>query len=173
VSEAVNYLFNLGHRRVAFAGWPVGSLNGEQRLQGYRDAHRERGIPLNPDFVFRGLHSENTGREALRHWLRLPLEEQPTAIMAVADLVAVGVMNEARERGLQIGRDLSIIGFDNAPLVEYFTPALTTLEQRIPEVGHILIDMVERMFNGVQDDLVQLLVPPKFIIRESCGVPVR
>ena len=93
--------------------------------------------------------------------------------MAVTDLVAVGVMNEAHERGLHIGRDLSIIGFDNAPLVEYLTPALTTLEQRIPEIGHILMDMVERMFNGVHDDLVQLLVTPRFIVRESCSAPVR
>ncbi len=173
VHEAANYLIDLGHRRIAFVGWPQGSLTGDQRLQGYQDALREHGLPANPDFVIRGIQSELTGRNALREWLELPLEERPTAVMAVTDLVAVGVMNEAHERGLHIGRDLSIIGFDNAPLVEYLTPALTTLEQRIPEIGHILMDMVERMFNGVHDDLVQLLVTPRFIVRESCSAPVR
>jgi DNA-binding LacI/PurR family transcriptional regulator len=169
--EATQYLIQLGHRRIAFVGWPEGSLTGDFRIDGYRDAMTSAGLPVNPLWLSRGTQAAETGRVALARWLEMPPEQRPTAILCVTDLVAMGVMVEARERGLVVGRDLSVIGFDNAPLVEYFQPALTTLEQRIPEMGHILIDMIEGMVNEERTDLVQLLVKPRFIIRESCGAP--
>jgi DNA-binding LacI/PurR family transcriptional regulator len=169
--QATEYLIRLGHRKIAFVAWPKTSLAGNYRLQGYMNAMRHAGLPVPPEYIIHVEQDQESGRTALRRWLQLPAEMQPTAIIAVTDLIAIGVMNEAKERGMVIGRDLSVIGYDNAPLVEYYSPALTTLEQQIPEMGHILIQMIEGMFQKQQRDLVQLVVPPRFIVRESCGVP--
>ncbi|XWX04163.1 LacI family DNA-binding transcriptional regulator [Aggregatilineales bacterium SYSU G02658] len=171
VREAVSYLVALGHRRIAFVGWPEGSLSGDWRLQGYLDGMHAFALPVPPPYVQRGVQSNTTGRQALCHWWELPEAERPTAVIAVTDLIAVGVMLQAREFGLSLPADLSIIGFDNAPLVEYFTPALTTFEQRIPEIGHILVELVERMVRGDQPEHRQVLVPPRLIVRDSCAPP--
>ncbi len=171
VREVVAYLVELGHRRIAFVGWPEGSLSGDWRLQGYLDGMRELGLPVPPSYVQRGVQSDQTGRRALCRWWELPEDERPTAVIAVTDLIAVGVMLQAREFGLSLPADLSIVGFDNAPLVEYFTPALTTFEQRIPEIGHILVELVERMVRGDHPEHRQVLVPPRLIVRDSCAPP--
>lgn len=173
VLEAMRYLIELGHRRIGFVGWPPGSLSGDWRKLGYLQGMAEAGLPVSEDYLRYGKQSEQTGRAALQHWLTLPLADQPTAVFAVTDLIAIGVMNQARDCGLTVGRDLSVIGFDNAPLVDHFTPSLTTLAQPLAEIGHILMQLMERMVNPPTPDLVQLLVPPRFIVRDSCAAPVR
>jgi DNA-binding LacI/PurR family transcriptional regulator len=171
VREAVKYLVDLGHRRIAFVGWPEGSLSGDWRLQGYLDGMREFDLPVPASYVQRGVQSDVTGRQALCRWWELPPEQRPTAVITVTDLIAIGVMKQAAAFGLVLPRDLSIIGFDNAPLVEHFTPALTTFEQPIPEIGHILVELVERMVRGDQPEHLQVLVKPRLLMRESCAPP--
>ncbi|MFQ3647787.1 MAG: LacI family DNA-binding transcriptional regulator [Anaerolineae bacterium] len=171
VREAVGHLVALGHRRIAFVGWPEGSLSGDWRLQGYLEGMREFALAVPPSYIQRGIQSDATGRHALCRWWELPEDERPTAVIAVTDLIAIGVMRQAREFGLTLPADLSVIGFDNAPLVEHFTPALTTLEQRIPEIGQILVELVERMVQGNHPEHMQVLVPPRLIVRDSCAAP--
>ena len=171
--DAVGYLIGLGHRRIAFLGWPQDSLTGNFRLAGYRQALEEAGLPFREDYVLRGDHTEAAGRAALANLLAMPEDQQPTAVAAVSDLMAIGVMNEAQSRGLEIGRELSVIGFDDAPLTEYLRPALTTLQQPIPEIGEALIGMLEAVLNKQPQAADHLLVPPRLIIRESCAPPLR
>ncbi|MBZ0281917.1 MAG: LacI family DNA-binding transcriptional regulator [Anaerolineae bacterium] len=172
VREAVEYLISLGHRRIAMAAWPEESISGGFRVAGYMDALTAASLPFRPDYIIRGEHSEQAGREALAYWLTLPPEEQPTAVVAITDLVAVGVMNAAREHGLVVGRDLSVIGFDDAPMAQYLQPGLTTLRQAIPETGQALIAMLENVIN--KDPLAKqhILIPPSLIIRDSCAPPL-
>ena len=80
-------------------------------------------------------------------------------------------MNEAEERGLVVGRDLSVIGFDNAPLVQYLHPGLTTLQQAIPEIGEALMQMLENILSNKEQEAIQRLIPPRLIKRSSCGKP--
>jgi len=171
--EAVRYLIGLGHRRIAFLGWPADSLTGNFRLAGYRQALEEVGLPFRADYVVRGDHTEASGRAALGKLLELPEDQQPTAIAAVSDLMAIGVMNEAQHRGLEIGRELSVTGFDDAPMTEYLRPALTTLQQPIPEIGEALIGMLEAVLNKQAPNAGHLLVSPRLIIRDSCAPPLR
>jgi DNA-binding LacI/PurR family transcriptional regulator len=170
--EATQYLISLGHRRIAMVGWPQGSLSGDYRLNGYKRALQEAGISVPESYLYRGEQYESTGRKALTCWLDQSDVEPPTAVVAVTDLIALGVMNEAQSRGLTVGRELSVIGFDNMPLLEYFKPALTTFEQQIPKVGQILITMIKQMFELPHNESAHLLVPPRLIIRESCGAPI-
>jgi DNA-binding LacI/PurR family transcriptional regulator len=169
MTEAVRYLVGLGHERIALAAWPEDSLAGRPRLQGYLDTMRSAGLGVNPDYVIRGEHSEPAGHHALTQWLSLPAPEIPTAVIGISDLVAIGMMNEATRRGLHVGYDLSVIGFDDAPLTRHLNPPLTTVEQPIPEIGQAMMHMLERILCAEPLDHQGLLVPPRLIIRESCG----
>jgi LacI family transcriptional regulator len=167
--EAVEYLLQLGHRRIAMAAWPEESITGNFRLAGYLEAMSNAGLPVLPEYIVRGEHSEQAGRDALAFWWQLPAEQQPTAVVAVSDPVAIGVMYEAESRGLVIGRDLSVIGFDDTPMAVYLRPALTTVEQPIPEVGRALMTMLEAILKNREPDPPTRLIPPRLIIRNSCG----
>lgn len=167
VADAVAYLVSLGHRRIGAVAWGEGSLSGDYRFAGYLDGLTAAGIPYQPDYVVRGEHSDTTGCVALDHYLTLP--EPPTAIIAISDLIAIGVMNEAERRGIRIGRDLSVIGFDDAPMTQYLRPALTTLQQPLATIAQALIVMLESVLKDVPDFERHILLPPRLIVRESCG----
>ncbi|HLU11169.1 MAG TPA: LacI family DNA-binding transcriptional regulator [Oceanobacillus sp.] len=171
--QAVDYLVGLGHQRIAMVAWPPASLSGTYRLMGYIEGLEAAGIPVNEAYIVRGEHSEKTGRKAVEQWMKLPHHEMPTAVVTVSDLIAVGVMNAAEQHGFVIGRDLSVIGFDDAPMSQYLRPALTTLKQPIPEIGQAIISMLEDMLtkNEATDD--HQLLEPSLVIRASCAPPSR
>lgn len=171
VAQATAYLHELGHERVAIAAWDSGSLAGEYRVQGYFDQLERAGIAPRADYIARVENSEPAGRAALSAWCSLPAHEQPTAVIAVSDLIAIGIMNEAEARGLVVGRDLSVIGFDDAPMTQYLRPALTTIRQPIHEIGAGLIEMLERALISPPNEPQQRLVTPELVKRASCGSP--
>jgi DNA-binding LacI/PurR family transcriptional regulator len=172
VRKAVDYLVRLGHRRIAMVAWPEESLSGNYRLMGYLEGLDAAGIALHPGYILRGEHSEQTGREALACWLKLPRDELPTAVVAISDLVAIGVMNAAEQHGLVVGRDLSVIGFDDAPMSQYLRPALTTLQQPIPEIGQAIVSMLEDVLAKNEPTERHQLLKPSLITRASCAPPV-
>lgn len=171
VRAAVEYLITLGHRRIAMVAWPEESLVGESRLAGYRDALASAGIGYNPVYIYRGKYEIETGNRAVRYWMQLPAHERPTAVVAVTDLIAIGIMNEAEQHGLVIGDTLSVIGYDDVPLTQYLRPALTTVQQPIPEIGRKIMEMLEAVLTGQPIAHKQQLFTPALIIRESAGPP--
>jgi DNA-binding LacI/PurR family transcriptional regulator len=171
IEQAVHYLLELGHRRIAMAAWPEDSISGNARADGYINTMRAAGHSIPPVYIQRGEHSAEAGERAFTCWMQLPPKERPTAVVCVTDLVASGVMSAAEAHGLVIGRDLSIVGFDDAPLAQYIRPHLTTLQQAIPEITQALLKMLETVLN--KDDSLprHSLIAPRLIIRESCGSP--
>jgi LacI family transcriptional regulator len=164
---ATRYLAELGHERIGFLGWPPPSLAGAHRESGYRDALRELRLPPGP--IWYGTNSEETGREALQRWLALPALERPTGLLVVSDMMAIGVLNEAEHHGVEIGRELSIIGFDDAPPSQYLRPALTTLRQPIAEIAQAVIDLFEAQLSRVADEDSHRLFAPELVVRQSTG----
>jgi DNA-binding LacI/PurR family transcriptional regulator len=171
VREAADYLIQLGHRRIGMAAWPDESISGSFRVQGYLDALADAGIPFHSEYLIRGEHTEAAGRAALAAWCDLPPDERPTAVLAITDLVAIGIMNEAERRGLVVGQDLSVIGFDDAPMGQYLRPALTTIQQPILEIGGALVNILESLLRQELPATRQVLIPPCLVVRSSCGVP--
>lgn len=142
VAMAVHHLYELGHRRIGFLAWPEGSLAGEYRYQGYRQGLAEVGLDFDPDLVVRVEHAEPEGRRGLRQLLELPPTRRPTAVICVSDLVAIGAMNEALDRGLPVGRRFGIVGFDDIPLARYLRPPLTTVHQPVDEIGEAVVEQL-------------------------------
>ncbi|MBC7264293.1 MAG: LacI family DNA-binding transcriptional regulator [Chloroflexi bacterium] len=172
VREAIEHLLALGHRRIGLIAWPEDSLTGTLRLQGYLEAMASAGISVDPAWIVRTEHTVTAGQQAAGQLLDLPADRRPTAIMAVSDFMAIGAMNAIQNRGLGVGRDVAIIGFDDAPLVQYLRPPLTSVRQPIVEAGQRIMDMLIRLIR--EEPLVErhVLLTPSLIIRESSGGPV-
>jgi DNA-binding LacI/PurR family transcriptional regulator len=170
IVQAVNYLYDLGHRRIAIIAWPESSLTGGIRLSGYFEGMHARGIEPDPLWIARGEHSAAFGRQAAAAFLSLEASRRPTAIIAISDLMATGAMLEIQDRGLEIPRDLSVIGFDDVPMSQYLRPSLTTLRQPIWEIGQLAIEHLLKQINGERFSEKKLL-PPELIIRDSCTSP--
>lgn len=168
---AVHHLLQLGHWRIGLIAWPRGSLTGKDRYQGYVEALHKAGLPFDPALVVRAEHAEPAGRRALASLLDLPPAQRPTAIVAVSDLLAIGAMNEAQDRGLVVGRDLSIVGFDDVPLAKYLRPPLTTIRQPVDEVGELVVQQLLKVISdsSLAEDERHLLLKPELIVRASTG----
>jgi LacI family transcriptional regulator len=163
---ATEYLIGLGHRRIGFISGRPDLQSAQRRLQGYQDALRQANIPVDQDLIAAGDFTTETGRLCARRLLSL--SDPPTAIFAANDQSAMGTIEAAREMGLRVPQDLSVIGFDNIPEAAYSDPALTTIDQFIEEMGRVatgkLVDLIQG--EALESDLYK--VPTQLVVRNSC-----
>jgi DNA-binding LacI/PurR family transcriptional regulator len=167
VRQAVEHLLARGHRRIAALAWPENSRVGNDRLQGYFQALQAAGLEICPDYLLRGEGTFEVGREMTLRLLDLPAEKRPNALVALNDTMAIGALYAAQERGLETGRDLAVIGFDDAPMVQYLFPPLTSIRQPIAEAGRKCIEILVALMEGRQPEERQVLLPPRLIVRAS------
>lgn len=161
------HLLEQGHRRIAILAWPEASRVGQNRMEGVLAALTAAGLELNPEWIARGEGNYQFGWQAATRWLELPPDRRPSAIMAFNDSMAIGAMNAAQERGLRVGVDLAITGFDDVPMAQYLSPPLTSVRQPVWEVGQRLIGMLHSILAGAPLEEKQVLLPPKLIVRRS------
>jgi LacI family transcriptional regulator len=135
------------------------------RLEGYQAALRDRGLPIDPALVHEGDYWQPSGFAAARSLLALP--EPPTAIFASNDVMAFGVMEAVRDRGLRIPEDMSIIGFDNIPQSEHVSPQLTTIEQPLADMGREATRRLLALIKEPELPLTRSELPTKLIVRAS------
>jgi DNA-binding LacI/PurR family transcriptional regulator len=167
---AMQHLIDLGHRRIAFldVGWSGDHL---LRRQAYEAAMQAHSFPYDHFLVV-----SDEGMEAgyrATHEL-LTLDEPPTAIFASEDLLAIGAMRAARERGLRIPDQLSIIGFDGLPVTRFTTPRLTTIRQPVEETARRITNLLNGLISGalmVTPEMEIDLVAPEFWPGESTAPP--
>lgn len=138
--SATQHLLDQGHRRIGvISGHPRLACSAE-RIDGYLAALRRADIPVDEDLIRHGDFFPEGGRAGARALLSLP--EPPSAIFAGSDLQAVGVYEAARERGLTVPDDLSVVGFDDLSLAQYVSPRLTTVRQPHAEMAAEAVRMV-------------------------------
>jgi DNA-binding LacI/PurR family transcriptional regulator len=140
---------------------------GTDRFSGYWDAMNEAGLAVDPAWVKRGTGEYDYGYAATHELLALPARQRPTAIVTVFDLIAIGAMHAIEERGLVVGRDIAVTGFDDMPVIVYLRPGLTTLRQPAWDVGQRVIEILVDQLEGNVSEAKQVLLPPELIIRES------
>ncbi len=165
--QLVVHLANMGHRRIAFIGAPPGLVLQADRFAGYQQGLAEAGLPFDPYLVQIGDLSEAGGFQAAQ--LLLDLAQPPTAILGVNDITALGVMHAAKERGLVIGSQLAIAGYDGIQEAEYSNPPLTTIYQPTYDIARrlarMLVDLV--LEKPVFDQ--HIVIRPQLMIRPSTG----
>jgi DNA-binding LacI/PurR family transcriptional regulator len=130
---ATRHLLELGHRRVGMIGGPPDMLCSRARVDGYRAALETAGLPVDPALIRWGTFHVEAGYEHGRALLELP--EPPTAIFAGSDIQAFGVYEAARQLGVEIPSQLSVIGFDDLPMARWIGPPLTTIRQPLTEMA--------------------------------------
>jgi DNA-binding LacI/PurR family transcriptional regulator len=167
--QAVAHLVELGHRCIACAVWSDYPPAGEDRLAGYRAAMAEAGLAVAPDWVVRIGNDHSQAYQVTEDWLRLPSDRRPSAVVAASDFIAIGVMNAAMDGGLTVGRDLAVVGFDDAPVAGYLRPPLTSLRQPIQKVAQEAVEMLIELVNGRTPASRQVLLQPQLVVRGSTG----
>lgn len=170
VYKAIRYLIELGHRRI---GCITGNLDiavAVERLEAYKQALADYHIPFDPELVLEGDFLQPSGVVNGNELLALPYP--PTAIFASSDLMALGVMDVARARGLKIPEDLSLIGFDDIPMAAVAYPGLTTVRQPLEDIGRIAAEILLRAINNPEQPPEVVVVPTELIIRGTTA-PLR
>jgi len=133
VREATDYLIQQGHRLIGLIEGPDGFRSARERRLGFEDAIKAAGLSLPRSLIARGNYTFETGVTAANHLF--DLSPRPTAIFASNDEMAAGVVFAARERGITVPDDLSVIGFDDTPIAAHIWPPLTTVRWPIVSMG--------------------------------------
>lgn len=171
--DATGHLITLGHRRIACIAGPSPLTPSADRVRGYRRALREAGIPIEEELVVRCTESYLGGETAMAQLLRL--DELPTAVFTYNDVTAIGALRAIRNAGLQVPKDLSIVGFDDISLASAVVPALTTVAQPIADLATLATELlIARIQNSEEYEPGQRIVlDTKLVVRESCAPPRR
>lgn len=127
-AEAALHLATLGHKRIAVITGPEGHRSTQERLSGFTDALRKRGIEVPPELIVGGGYTFESGVQAAE--MLLSVRQRPTAIFASNDEMAAGVYQTAHRLGISIPGQLSVVGFDDSPIASRIWPPLTTI--RLP-----------------------------------------
>lgn len=171
MSLVTQHLVDLGHRHLAYITAPLQLMFATDRLEGYKETLSRNGIPIDDSLILTGDLTERAGYEAAKQLLAR--KDPPTAIVACNDLMAFGAMSAALERGIVVGEDISITGFDDIPLAAHSHPPLTTVQQPIYEIGKLICRMLIQVIKG--EELVErhVVLQPRLVVRKSSGVPVQ
>jgi len=165
--QVTQYLISRRHERIAIVAWPENSRVGNERIRGYVEAMQAAALQICEEWIERGEGTFESGREAASRLLKLPIPDQPTAIITLNDTQAIGVLHTARQAGLEVGRELAVVGFDDAPMSQYLFPALTTVRQPIPEAGRKCVEILVSQMKGEEPGEHQVLLVPQLIVRAS------
>lgn len=170
VMQALAHLLELGHRRIACVAWRETDVVGQYRLAGYQSGMAEADLPVDPDWVVRTENDYSQAYHAAQAWLGMPPERRPTAVVALSDLLAIGVVNAAIDAGMVVGRDLAVVGFDDSPVTGYLRPPLTSLRQPIPQISERIVRMLVDLVQGKMPTPAQVLLKPRLIVRDSTAL---
>ena len=165
IEQVVKHLFELGHRRIAFVAGRPGLKSNIARLEAYESSMKALGLQPGP--VFQGDLRFDGGLQAGLAVSTLP--QKPTAVMAINDLTAVGVMKGLLTSGLRIPDDISVTGFDNTRLAEYSNPTLTTVDVHREALGQIAADALHELSTSANPKGKQYEIRAELVIGESSG----
>lgn len=169
VEAMVDHLVELGHTRLVCLAEPSGYAKSENRVLGFRRGMEKHGLAVSTDCVVAGGYSEESGHEAAG--AVLDRQVRPTALVCSNDRLALGAMQAARERGLLVGRDVSVTGFDDMALASHADPPLTTIRSVPHDSGRIAGEILQRVMSGDPTSENQVLLQLDLVVRDSTGPP--
>jgi LacI family transcriptional regulator len=164
--EAAAHLAELGHTRIAFVSGPQTFRSSHERRSGFEEALNERGLALAKAYVVEGAYTYDSGIEKGRDLLTMG--ERPTAIFAGNDEMAAGVLQAARQLGIRVPEDLSVVGFDDFQIASRLWPTLTTVRTPTREIGRLAVERLMGREDDSRDPKSRL---PSLVVRESTAPP--
>jgi LacI family transcriptional regulator len=165
-AEATRYLLERGYRRIGFLSGRAAEGPAAERVAGYRAALLERGYRADPRLVVQTRFSRAGGAEGVARILSLP--DPPDAVLCVNDVMAIGALDTARERGLRVPDDLAVMGFDDIEAASLVSPRLTTMANPAREIGQACGRLLLRRVSGHhQGPCQEVIIPARLVRRQS------
>lgn len=159
ISEAVTVLIDMGHRRFVYIGGRADNYHEIQRVNGVSDTLASAGLQAEALRVLRGDFNFGGGVRAALDYLQVPAEQRATAVVCANDDTAIGFIKTVLDAGLDVPGDVSVIGFDGAPVGAFMVPSLSTIQQSTTELGQYAADLLIRMVEGesiAQDERIEV-----------------
>lgn len=163
--KAVEHLYLLGHKDIAYIGGSPMSIVGTERMEGFRRAMVEYGLTINEAWITTGDFKVQGGYQVMKSFLT---QKPPTAVFAVSDLSALGAIAAVKEHGMKVPGDIAIVGCDDIESSQYVDPPLTTIRQNKEKIGTLATRMLMDMIDGTLKSS-SVMVDAELIVRKSCG----
>ncbi|MDD5622181.1 MAG: LacI family DNA-binding transcriptional regulator [Actinomycetota bacterium] len=163
--KATKHLIEYGHREIAHICGDMNKFSGFKRLEGYKKAIVEAGLPIRTEYITEGDFTEDSGYESAKKLLKN--NNKITGIFASSDNMAIGAMRFIKEIGLRIPDDISIVGYDDIKIASYISPSLTTIRVSILDMASIA---VKSLINFIEKDIKSSrynTVSTELVIRQS------
>jgi LacI family transcriptional regulator len=164
---AVRHLISLGHRRIAYINGPENWYSSRTRYIGYQDELESHNLPLEADLVQPGDWELESGYKATQNLLRL--SDAPTAIFAANDLMALGSIYAIQDAGLDIPKDIAVVGYDNRDFAKIVRPKITTVVMPVYEMGRVATESLLAQIADGREEIEEVKVQGELIIRDTCG----
>lgn len=163
--EGTRFLLEKGHRRIAFVS--AGALYDSSKLRqmGYRLALEQAGVPVEPSLILDEGFTFNAGKRAAKRILQM--EQKPDAVFATSDSTAIGVISDLAHNGMRVPEDISVMGFDDNQIAEYYLPPLTTISQPQFDIGHKAFGLLIDKIHDQNSEEKHILLPHKLVERSS------
>jgi len=162
---AATAVLEQGHRNIAYISGPVGKADAQQRLLGHQRALAQYNISDNEQYLFTGNYLDTGGRDGIKHFLDNDLPF--SALVCANDEMASGAMTYAREYGLVLPRDLSVVGFDNVIFARHIHPKLTTIENPVYQMGSMAAKLVLKNIYQHNELIIEHHFKPSLVTRNS------
>ncbi len=164
--EAVMHLIRMKRCRIATIAGPQNTVVGLDRRDGYLEALRVRGLPVDPALIVEGDFSEEDGYNAMKRLIPL----HPDAVFAASDQMAFGALRALREAEIKVPDDIAVIGFDDLPSAAHTDPPLTTIRQPIQRTGSMAVETIIDILEHPDEIYARhIILPVELVIRRSCG----
>jgi len=165
--RATEHLIQLGHTRIAHIAGPMNVILSRDRLKGYEQAIISHQLQIDSLYIKEGDFSLESGYDQMLHLLEL--EIPPTAVFVFNDLMAIGAIKAAKDKGLRVPEDVAVVGFDNIKMTSVFEPNITTIDQPKYEIGKKAMDLLLNLMNGEALQKKKFVLKDELIVRESSG----
>jgi len=163
--EMTRYLITLGHRRIGFIQGHPQHNSTQQRFAGYKKALQDAQISLDEELVEQGEYNFESGERCASKLLKM--KDRPSAIFASNDYMAAGVMKVASQMYIPIPHELSLTGFDNAPIAQYLWPSLTTIKQPVEEMAATATSLLLQQISNPTEAFSKVVMDSHLLVRES------
>jgi LacI family transcriptional regulator len=170
---ALKHLVELGHQKIAILRGHPDSADSHYRWNAVQEVAQDMGLQLDPDLVIQIDSTDSSPNLGYPFGKRLVESKRPfTALFAYNDISAIGAIRAFQEAGLQVPRDVSVVGFDDIPGAAFHYPSLTTVRQPLRRMGELAVEMLVSRIEGEKEYPREIAVQPEIVVRESTG-PVR
>jgi len=171
IALAMEELFSAGHTKIGFIGGSEHYINAKERYHAYRVAYWLKNLPQDERWIKMADWTFQGGKAAMQELLALPESERPTAVMCASDMMGFGTYEAIQSAGLTIGKDISVMGFDNVPMCDYVLPHLCTVDVCLEQMTNVAMQHLLAAAGGETNASgpYVIRIPVNLVKRDSCG----